>query len=363
MCKKTPLYDTHIRLGGKMVPFAGYELPVQYETGIIAEHLAVRNACGVFDVSHMGEVTLSGGGAEKFLQKLLTNDMSGMAVGRCRYSPMCNERGGVVDDLLVYKTGDTDYLLIVNAANKEKDVCHIARHLPVHVKMEDISDRVAQLALQGPRARDVLRELMNENDIPVKNYTFLNHVKVGDAECLVSRTGYTGENGYEIYLKPEDAPRVMDMLLEKGKAFGLIPCGLGARDTLRLEASMPLYGHEMDEVISPLEAGLNFFVKMDKADFIGKEALQKRGTPQKIRVGLQVNGRGVLRELAPLYSGGEKVGETTSGTMCPYLQKAVAMALVDVRYAEIGTALEAEVRGRRLPVTVVELPFYKAEKK
>lgn len=362
MCKKTPLYDLHVELKGHMVPFAGYWLPVQYETGIIAEHQAVRAACGLFDVSHMGEVMLEGKDALINLQNLLTNDMDNMFIGRARYSPMCNEQGGVVDDLLVCKTGEEQYLLVVNAANKDKDVEWIKRHLFGDVRMEDQSDSTAQLALQGPRSREILLELAQEKDIPEKNYTFTQNVKVADVNCLLSRTGYTGELGYELYCAPQDAVQLMKELLKTGAPLGLIPCGLGARDTLRLEASMPLYGHEMNDEITPLEAGLGFFVKMSKSDFIGKKALMQMGEPKKQRVGLSVIGRGIVRENVALFSGDRQVGLTTSGTMCPFLQNALAMALVENAYTAVGTKLEAEVRGRRIPVEVVALPFYKRSK-
>lgn len=362
MCKKTPLYDYHVALHGKMVPFAGYWLPVQYDSGIIAEHQAVRTACGLFDVSHMGEVLIQGKDALNNLQHLLVNDMSGMAIGRARYSPMCNERGGVVDDLLVCRTGEEDYLLIVNASNKDKDVAWIREHLFGEATMQDVSEEYAQFALQGPNSTEILMKLTAKENIPEKNYTFNQHVDIGGFDCLLSRTGYTGELGYEIYCRPQDAIALGEKLLAAGKNHGLIPCGLGARDTLRLEAGMPLYGHEMNDEITPLEAGLGFFVKMDKADFIGKDALQKKGEPKRIRVGLEVVGRGIVREESPLFIDNKQVGITTSGTMSPYSQKAIAMALVDVAHTKIGTKMEADVRGRRIPVQVVELPFYKRNK-
>jgi len=362
MCKKTPLYDLHVALNGKMVPFAGYYLPVQYESGVIAEHMAVRTACGLFDVSHMGEILLEGEDALSNLQHLLTNDMEGMFIGRARYSPMCNESGGVVDDLLTCKLDEQHYLLVVNAANKDKDVAWIRDHLFGNVKMEDISDSLAQLALQGPRSTEILSKLMKTEDIPQKNYTFTQRVQVATYECLVSRTGYTGEVGFEIYCRTEDSQSIMHLLLDTGKEFGLIPCGLGARDTLRFEAGMPLYGHEMTDDITPLEANLGFFVKLDKDDFIGKEALLRKGEPTRRRAGLQVTGRGIVREHCALFLNDEQVGLTTSGTYCPYIGKAMAMALVDLPYTALGTAMEADVRGRRIPIEVVELPFYKRSK-
>ena len=240
MEQKTPLYERHVAAGGKIVPFAGWLLPVQY-SGVIAEHKAVRSACGLFDVSHMGELVLRGTDALANVNRLMTNDFSGMYEGQARYSPMCYEDGGVVDDLIVYKVSDTVYFIVVNAANKDKDAAWIREHLTGDCAMEDWSDRVAQLALQGPRAEEILRKLTS--DIPEKNYSAVLRGTVKGMACMVSRTGYTGEDGFELYCAPADAPALWDALLEAGEPFGLIPCGLGARDTLRLEAAMPLYGH------------------------------------------------------------------------------------------------------------------------
>ena len=266
---KTPLYDVHVREKGKIVPFAGYLLPVQYE-GVIAEHLAVRKQAGLFDVSHMGEITIKGPGALATLNHLLTNDFTRMSTGKVRYSVMCNENGGCVDDLLVYKFGEEDYFLVVNASNRHKDFEHMKKNILPDTEIEDISDTLAQVALQGPNSREIMKKVMKEEDIPEKYYTAKRNVDIGGMDCIISYTGYTGEAGYEIYTANENAEKMWDLLRENGKEFGLIPCGLGARDTLRLEASMPLYGHEMDEVVSPLETGLDFGVKMDKKEFIGK---------------------------------------------------------------------------------------------
>ena len=362
MERKTPLYGRHVEGGGKLVPFAGYLLPVQYPTGVIAEHLAVRRQAGLFDVSHMGEVLFRGPDALANLNRLLTNDFTNLAVGRVRYSPMCNDAGGVVDDLIVYRLGEESYLAVVNAANREKDVDWMRAHLSGRVEMEDLSDGIAQLALQGPRSREILARLMPEGEIPQKYYSFTREATVAGMCCLVSRTGYTGEHGYEIYLSNEDAPKLWDLLLEAGREDGLIPCGLGARDTLRLEAAMPLYGHEMDDAITPLETGLDFAVKLAKPDFIGKAAIEAKNPPAIRRVGLKVTGRGIVREHCPLYLGEREVGHSTSGTHCPFLGGAYAMALVDADCAAEGTALEADVRGRRVAVQVVPLPFYQAAK-
>lgn len=359
---KTPLYDTHVKYNGKIVPFAGYLLPVQYESGVIKEHMAVRTECGLFDVSHMGEILCEGRDAVKNLNHLLTNDYTTMYDGQARYSPMCNENGGVVDDLIVYKVRDDHYFIVVNAANKDKDFAWMQAHAFGDVVFTDISAQVGQIAMQGPKAEEVLKKLVKDEDIPKKNYSCQYRRSIGGMECIISRTGYTGEDGFEFYLAAEEAPKLWELLLETGKEEGLIPCGLGARDTLRLEASMPLYGHEMDDEVTPLEAGLGFFVKMNKEEFIGKEALEAKEEPARRRVGLKVTGRGIIREHEAVYAGETQIGHTTSGTHCPYLKAPVAMALLDKAYCEVGTAVEVEVRGRRIAAEVIPLPFYKRSK-
>ena len=356
MEKKTPLYDRHVAAGGRMVPFAGWLLPVQY-TGVIAEHRAVRTACGLFDVSHMGELILRGEDALENVNRLLTNDFTDMEEGQARYSPMCDESGGVVDDLIVYKVWDTVYYIVVNAANKDKDAAWMAAHLTGQCVLEDWSDRVAQLALQGPRAEEILSKLTA--DIPERYYTALLRGRVLGKGCMVSRTGYTGEDGFELYCSPADAPALWDALLEAGGPLGLIPCGLGARDTLRLEAAMPLYGHELSPAINPYEAGLGLFVKLGKPEFIGRAALEAARPVSRRRVGLEVTGRGIAREGCPVWDGGRQIGAVTSGTHCPWLGKAMALAMVETAYGEPGTQLEVEIRGRRVAAQVVKTPFYK----
>ena len=358
MERKPPLYDVHIAEGGKIVPFAGYLLPVQYAGGVIKEHMAVRQAAGLFDVSHMGEILFTGPTALDTLNHLLTNDFTDMPLGRVRYSVMCNEKGGVIDDLVIYKFGDEEYLAVVNAANRHKDYAHMAANLLPGTKAEDISDSVAQLALQGPAAPAILGRLVPEDQLPKKYYTAVRDVDISGMKCMISRTGYTGELGYEIYTAPENAVELWKTLREAGKEDGLIPCGLGARDTLRLEAAMPLYGHEMDEDISPLEAGLGFGVKMGKSDFIGKAALEAAGEPSRVRVGLEITGRGIAREHQDVFLGEEKIGITTSGTHCPAVGKAVAMALVSADHAAVGTEVDVDIRGRRVSAVIVPLPFY-----
>jgi aminomethyltransferase len=359
MQMKTPFYDCHLAYGATMVSFAGFLLPVQYPAGIIAEHMAVRTAAGLFDVSHMGEIVFAGKDALKNLNDLLTNDFTSMTDGQVRYSVMCNERGGCVDDLIVYRLDEDTFWIVVNAANREKDFDWMTAHAFGDVAVRDISGEIAQLALQGPRSVEIMRRLTPEDNLPAKYYSFRHEVLICGMKCLVSRTGYTGEDGYEIYLSNEDARRMWDLLLETGKDAGLIPCGLGARDTLRLEAAMPLYGHEMDDDISPLETGLDFGVKMQKADFVGKKALEERGTPKIKRVGLKITGRGIAREHQDVFLGDTPVGQTTSGTHAPFLKYPVAMALVRTDAAVTGTAVEIDVRGRRIAAEVVPLPFYK----
>lgn len=356
MERKTPLYDRHVAAGGRIVPFAGWLLPVQYG-GVIAEHMAVRTACGLFDVSHMGELELTGTDALSNVNRLLTNEFSGMYVGQARYSPMCYEHGGVVDDLIVYKLSDTRYFIVVNAANKDKDADWIASHLTGDCAMADRSDEFAQIALQGPRAEDILRKV--SDDIPEKYYSAIPQGKAAGFSCMISRTGYTGEDGFELYCAAADAPSLWDALMDAGREFGLVPCGLGARDTLRLEAAMPLYGHELSDKINPYEAGLGMFIKLDKPEFIGKEALANARPISRRRVGLEVTGRGIAREECPVYDGDRPVGEVTSGTFCPYLGKAVAMALVDVSCGEPGKEVMIEIRGKKVEAKVVPLPFYK----
>lgn len=356
---KTPLYECHVQVEGKIVPFAGYLLPVQYKSGVIAEHMAVRKSAGLFDVSHMGEVVLKGNDALKNIQMLVTNDCSKMVVGQVKYSPLCNEEGGVVDDLLIYKMQEEEYLIVVNASNRHKDVEWMKAHLFGDVELLDISDDMALIALQGPQAMAILSKLTDANQLPIKYYTFKDKVNVSGISCMVSKTGYTGEDGYELCCKNEDAVKLWELLLDVGSEEGLIPCGLGARDTLRLEAGMPLYGHEMDDNISPIEAGLGFAVKLKKENFIGKKGIIDRGTPTRTRVGLKITGRGIARENCPVFYGDKEIGKTTSGTHSPYLAYPIAMALVDADASSIGTELEVDVRGRRISAEIVALPFYK----
>ena len=368
MEKKTPLFNWHETHGGKIVPFGGYLLPVQFESGIIAEHCAVREKAGLFDVSHMGEFVISGKGALEAIQWLFTNDFTNMTPGRVRYTLMCGDQGGIIDDLVVYKMDEERFFLVVNASNREKDAAWIKQKLDAGQNassgavFEDVSDSFAQIALQGPASPSILASV--SETIPQKYYTFIENGKAAGFTCIVSRTGYTGETGFELYCKSGDSEGLWEKLLEAGKGAGLIPCGLGARDTLRLEAAMPLYGHEMDETINPFEAGLSFAVKTEKNDFIGKDALtaylSSAETPRRIRTGLKVKGRGIVREHCAVFYQGKNIGMTTSGTFCPWLKQPLAMALISSEYAGPGTPLEADVRGKMTEVETCALPFYKA---
>jgi aminomethyltransferase len=356
MEKKTPLYQWHKSHGGKIVPFGGYLLPVQYEQGVLAEHNAVRERAGLFDVSHMGEFGITGKDALLNLQRILSNDFTGMGIGRVRYTLMCNEEGGIVDDLVVCKMEADRYMLVVNAANRDKDAAWIKAHLEGSVSFEDISDSFAQIALQGPASPAILASL--SKTIPEKYYTLIEKGNAAGIDCIVSRTGYTGETGFEFYCPVEEAESLWEKLLAAGKEAGLIPCGLGARDTLRLEAAMPLYGHEMDDAVTPFEAGLSFAVKMEKPDFIGKKALTGKEKPFRVRTGLRVTGRGIIREHEDVFFQEKAVGKTTSGTFCPWLKGAFAMALVDAAVSKPGTPVKVDVRGRWIEAETHPLPFY-----
>ena len=352
MEKKTALYRMHEALGGKIVPFAGYFLPVQYPKGIIHEHKTVRENVGMFDVSHMGEFTLKGRDALANLNYLLTNSYDTLKDGFARYGIMCYPNGTTVDDLLVYKRHDEDYLIVVNASNCEKDYAWMKEHLFGEVEFENISDEVSQIALQGPKAKEIVRRFTDR--IPAKNYSFIEDVDIKGINVLLSRTGYTGEDGFELYCRNEDVCALWQLLLDEG----VEPCGLGARDTLRLEAAMPLYGHELSDRIKPTESNLSFFIKFTK-DFIGKEELEKELTRK--RIGLKVIDKGIAREHCPVFCNGKEVGFVTSGTFSPTLNCAVAMAIVDIEAAE-ENEFEIEVRNRRLKAEKVALPFYKRNK-
>lgn len=354
MEKKTPLYDLHVELKGNIVPFAGYLLPVYYPDGILVEHRLVRNKAGLFDVSHMGELILEGPDALANLQYLVTNDYRNLEIGSVRYGVLVKEDGTTIDDLLVYKMQEQKYFIVVNASNTDKDDAWIRSHLFGDVTLLNVSDDTGELALQGPLAKEILAKLCD--DLPEKYYTFKEKVMVAGIECLVSATGYTGEAGFEIYCQADQTEKLFRALLEAGKEEGLQACGLGCRDTLRLEAAMPLYGHELSEEITPIESGLKTFVKLDKEKFIAQDALSM--TPKRRRIGLELVDRGIAREHTQVLVDGKEVGFVTSGTMSPTLGKAIAMAIVDIDKID-APLFQLDVRGRILAAKRTPLPFYK----
>lgn len=362
--KQTPLYQVHLAAGAKMVDFGGWNMPVQY-AGIIEEHKRVRESAGLFDVSHMGEFEVKGKDAKAFLQKILTNDLDKTKPGKTLYSPMCYEDGGTVDDLLIYCFSEEHYWLVVNASNIDKDWQWINSKMEGDVTLTDISDSIALLALQGPKAQSILALLTDLNLNELKSFRFIEG-QVEGVDCVISRTGYTGEDGFEIYLPPTEVTKIWETLLEKGKPFGLAPIGLGARDTLRLEAKLPLYGHELGKDITPLEAGLGFFVKINTdKDFIGRAALAKQkeeGVPRKI-VGLEMIDRGIPREGYKVAIGEEEIGYITSGTASPSLGKNIGLALISADKAQIGDEINVIIRNKPAKAMIIKTPFYKREEK
>ncbi len=356
--KRTPLYPKHLQHGGKIIDFGGWELPVQY-TSIIEEHKHVRSAAGLFDVSHMGEIAVKGSSALAFVQHLITNDISSAVPGQAVYSPMCYPGGGVVDDLLVYKKSNEDILLVVNAANTDKDFDWIKQNIIETVEVENISERIAQLAVQGPLAQQILQKVCNYDLGKIKFYHFTENVDIGGKTALVSRTGYTGEDGFEIYVDAKDAENVWDTLISAGDGT-LKPAGLGARDTLRFEAALPLYGNELSKDISPIEAGLGMFVKPDKGEFIGKDVLteqKNQGVSRKL-VGFEIIERGVPRSHFDIERDGKIIGFVTSGSFAPTLNKTLGMALVSKEFSEIGTQFDVIIRNKAVKAIVVKKPFY-----
>jgi aminomethyltransferase len=362
--KRTPLFPLYEKYGAKTIDFGGWELPVQFSS-ILEEHEAVRTRAGLFDVSHMGEVTIKGKDALKLIQTLITNDASKMEIGQAIYSPMCYPDGGTVDDLLIYRTGEEEYLAVVNAANIDKDVEWIEKHADGEVEVKNISAETAQLAIQGPLAERILQKLTSEDLSQIKFFRFKQDVDLDGSKALVSRTGYTGEDGFEIYCSPEDAVKLWDKILEAGKEEGILPCGLGARDTLRFEAKLPLYGQEITADITPIEAGLGFWVKVDKeVDFIGKEVLKEqkeKGAPRKL-VGIEMVERGIPRHGYPVMVNDEEIGVVTSGTQSPTLKKNVGLALIKADFAQEGQELDVIIRGKRVKAVVVKTPFYRRPK-
>ena len=354
MEKKTPLYETHVDLGATMVPFAGFIMPVQYPKGILFEHRSVREKAGLFDVSHMGELHLTGKDALANLNALVSNDFTDLAIGKIRYGVLVRKDGTAVDDLLVYKLAEEDYWIVVNASNTDKDFEYFTQNLYGGAVIHNESEDWGQVALQGPASEAILRKLTSF--IPEHYYSFIPYALVGGIECLISRTGYTGEDGFELYCASDKVVHLWNLLLNAGEADGLVPCGLGARDTLRLEAAMPLYGHELNDATTPIEAGLKMFTKLDKANFIAQEALSL--APKKRRIGLTLIDRGIAREHCLILFNGDIVGEVTSGTMSPTLNQAIAMGYVKPELFN-ETEFTIDVRGRLLKAQKTKLPFIK----
>lgn len=362
--KKTPLHAQHVSLGARMVPFGGWDMPVEY-SGITAEHLAVRTASGLFDVSHMGEIELAGKNALATVQQITSNDASKLQVNQIQYSALMTPEGAFVDDLLVYRFGPSHFLLVVNAGNIERDHAWIAEKAAAigDVAVVNSSDRYALIALQGPKARGILQSLTAIDLSAIKYYWFA-HGEIAGVRGTVSRTGYTGEDGFEIFVPPAMAGRLWEAILEAGKPEGLIPAGLGARDTLRLEASMRLYGNDIDETTSVLEADLGWIVGWDKDGFIGRERLLEQregGAPRKI-VGFEMVDRAIARHGYPVFRGDQQIGYVSSGTQTPFLKKAIGMAYVPADQSALGTELDIDIRGRRAKAVVVAMPFYKRPK-
>jgi aminomethyltransferase len=363
--KRTPLYEVHKALGARLVEFGGWEMPVQY-SGILEEHRAVRERAGLFDVSHMGEFRVEGVGALAFLQALVPNDVSRLAENQALYSQICRPDGGTLDDLLIYRRGEGNYMVVVNAGTMPKDWGWFTSQAAGRddVMLTNISDETALLALQGPFAPQILQPL-TDTSLSEIGYYHSRPGAVAGIECLISRTGYTGEDGFELYCASASVATLWNTLLEAGRLSGLLPAGLGARDTLRLEAGYCLYDHELTEEITPLEAGLGWSVKLNKeADFIGKQALveEKANGLRRKLAGIELRERGVPRAGYPIVKDGERIGTVTSGTMCPTLGRAAAMGYVPPAVAQIGTEIDIDVRGKLLSAVIVPLPFYKRAK-
>lgn len=365
MANRTPLYDWHVARGARMVDFAGWDMPIQYGT-ITDEHRAVRTGAGLFDISHMGRLEFRGPNASDLLQRLYTNDVASMKEGQARYGLVCNDAGGILDDVLVYRFADF-WMMVVNASNREKILAWIARHKDAGTAVTDRTAEWAMVAVQGPRAVAIVTALWpSADDLKYYFASFHKAGRDGGTPLVVSRTGYTGEDGFELIVPAQNAVATVDRLMKAAGDQGtdLVPCGLGARDTLRLEAAMPLYGHELGETTDPFQAGLAWAVKMEKGDFIGRDALARRRRDPSLRrrVGLELAGKRIAREGAAIVRGGREIGRVTSGTFSPTFQKPIAMAYVEPAATTVGTECEADVRGKTEPARVVAMPFYKRPK-
>ncbi|HEY6344649.1 MAG TPA: glycine cleavage system aminomethyltransferase GcvT [Bryobacteraceae bacterium] len=362
--RRTPLYEMHRRMGARMIDFGGWEMPLQY-SGIVEEHGAVRRRVGLFDVSHMGKIEIDGSEAAALVNHATTNDVSRLNAGQAQYSAMLYAHGGLVDDILVHKLADDRFFLCVNAANQGKDYAHLLEgglgaHNRFKARIENAGARYAQLAIQGPRALDTLQKLASVPLAQIRYYWFVDG-EVSGARARIARTGYTGEDGFEIYIAPEEAPRVWEEILAAGAEFGIGPCGLGARNTLRLEAKMALYGHEIHASVTPWEADLGWIVKLDKGDFIGKDALirqRQRGVTRKL-TGFEMRGRGIARDGYEVYVDGLPAGWVTSGSPSPTLNKNIGLCYLPAAQARIGQAISILVRGQLVDAVTVPTPFYK----
>jgi aminomethyltransferase len=369
--RKTALNAVHRQMGAKMVEFNGWDMPVEYPSvgGIMAEHNAVRTGVGVFDVSHMGDIRLSGPQALAAVQHISMNDAARLAVGQAQYSALLYPQGTFVDDVIVHRLGEDDYLLVINAGTREKDFNWVSENAgQFNCKIEHLSDDFTQIAIQGPKGVNLLQKLTDADLSAVKFYWLTRGTVCGLKNILIARTGYTGEDGFEIYIPADEATgtRVWNEVLEAGKEFGALPCGLGARNTLRLEAKLPLYGHEISDTINVWEAGLDRFIKMEKPEFIGRTALERAKAEglKRTLVGLEMVERGIARdEYKVLDEAGKEIGYVTSGSPAPFLKKNIALAYVPLSHAQIGARVKVEIRGQGVGAQVVPTPFYKRPKK
>jgi aminomethyltransferase len=362
--KKTPLNAAHRELGGKMVDFGGWDMPVQYPAGVIEEHMATRTRAGLFDVSHMGEIWVEGEDAIPFINRITTNDVTKLVDGQAHYSALTNAKGGVVDDLLVYRFDQGKLLLVVNAGTTDKDWDWITSHdKGENVTLTNASADYCQIAVQGPEAVDILKTLTDTNLDEIKYYHFTTG-RVDGVESIISRTGYTGEDGFEVYADSKYAEQLWKKLLEAGASVGILPCGLAARNTLRLESAMSLYGHELSDDITPLEANLGWITKLNKGDFIGSDALKEkkeRGLTRRI-VGFEMTQPGIARDGHDVFIDDKRVGYVTSGSPAPFLKKNIGLAFLPVEFANDGQEIKIDVRGKHLSAKVVPTPFYKRQK-
>ena len=365
--KKTSLNDVHRKMGGRMVEFGGWDMPVQYTAGTMTEHLRTRTHAGLFDVSHMGEITVRGAAAIPFVNRLVSNDVSKLVDGQAQYSALTTPEGTVIDDLLVYRFGEDDLFLVVNAGTTDKDWDWIkSHHAGENVELRNVSSEYCQIALQGPDAISILQNLTDVPLAEIKYYHF-REGEVDGVKSIVSRTGYTGEDGFEVYAAPDKAEQLWNRMLDAGKFGsdeGVLPCGLAARNTLRLEAGMCLYGHEINEETTLLEANLGWITKLNKGDFIGREALAKQkeeGIKRKL-IGFEVTDRGIARDDQDLFINGERVGKVTSGSPAPFLKKNIGMGYLPAEFANAGQTIAVDVRGKMVGAEIVPLPFYKRAK-